>query len=313
VPSSLLGVTFAGPELTATELLTGERAGPGTTGGPTAWAVELAYTSDQRFESVVAEEILAKQARGFKVILRVDYARKQPIPPPGDPEALRAYAATFVRLHQLTRGQVRWFVVGNEGNVDAAGDNPSRVTECLGGRDSCAPEWYVQVYRAVRESLRAYTNAYLIVGAPSPGGPNDVMRWTDGVDYLRAILSLLHPLEIDGVALHAYGGPADAPDHGLSQFSAQLGQQLRAIEESGLQGTPVFVTEINQESAPSSGFVSGAHEWIDQHNRRSEADVVAACWFVYHDAADEWRRYALEGRPEILGTLVELASLPPGR
>jgi hypothetical protein len=316
-PSSLAhglaGITFAGPELTASELLTGQPAEPGAPQERTVWSVEVAYTSDHRFDEVVAAELVSKAERGFRVILRVDYARKQPIPPPGDPEALQDYVATFARLHRMTAGHVRYYLVGNEGNVDSTGDDPSRVTECLAGRDSCAPEWYVQVYRAVRAALRENTDAYLIVGAPSPGDPADPTRWAEGAEYLRAILGKLHPLEVDALALHAYGGPADQPDHGLGQFARHMSDQLEAIEDSGLLGAPVFVTEINQESAPSPTFVRSAYEWLDAHNRRSRLDVVAACWFVYHDATGEWPRYALESYIDARGTLAEMSLFPAGR
>jgi hypothetical protein len=310
--AGLAGITFAGPELSTVELLEGRPAERGEA-GPPVWTVEVAYASDHRFDQVVTADLVAMQARGFRVILRVDYARKQPIPPAGDMVALSEYVRAFVRLHEMTDGKIRHFVIGNEGNVDTPGDDPSRVTECLGGRASCAPEWYVQVYRAVRAGLRSATDAYLIVGAPSPGDESDPMRWMDGAEYLGRVLALLHPLEVDGVALHAYGGPATDPGHGIGKFAGQMASQLAAIEGAGLISTPVFVTEINQDGPGSPEFAAAAFEWIDAHNRRSRVDVIAACWFVYHDATGEWSRYALEDEPAMLAAIGAGSRLPPGR
>ena len=147
------------------------------------------------------------------------------------------------------------------------------------------------------------------------------MRWAEGAAYMAQILGLLHPLEVDGVALHAYGGAAAAEGAaprttnsiGLDEFTGELDEQIRAVADAGLVSTPIFLTEMNQRSAPDPDFIRGAHLWIDQHNRRSPQDIVAASWFVYHDEMDQWREYALERRPEILMVFREAAGLPPGR
>jgi hypothetical protein len=70
---------------------------------------------------------------------------------------------------------------------------------------------------------------------------------------------------------------------------------------------------MNQRGSPHPDFVRGALEWIDQHNRHSAQDIVSANWFVYHDEMDQWREYALEGRPAIVAAFRESVGLPPGR
>jgi hypothetical protein len=325
LPSSLVGVHFAGPDLTASQLLMGrdapaatavQPAGAGETTAPTAWTVEVVYTSDERFDTPVSEELLDKIDRGFRIILRVDYERKQPVPAADDTEAVQRYVNTFLRFYELTHGRVRYFVIGNEGNLDTPGDDPSRTTECLAGRSACSPWSYVQVYRQVRWALRSRTDAYLLVGPPSPGSTKDPARWIDGAAYLRAILDLLHPLEVDGVALHAYGGqdgyqvPGARP---IDHFAYQLDGQIQAVTEAGLLTTPLFITEMNAFAAPDPGFVRETFRWIDDHNRRSAQDIVAACWFVYHDETGQWSSLALENQPEALTALRDGAALPPGR
>jgi hypothetical protein len=246
----------------------------------------------------------------------VDYERKQPVPPADDAAAVARYVDTFIRFYDMTGGAVRYFILGNEGNVDAPGDDPGRVTECLAGRGACTPEAYVKVYRQVRLALRSRTDAYLIVGPVSPGTLDDPLRWSDGLTYLKGILSLLHPLEVDGVALHAYGEPLGGAAGGRSidHFATQLQRQIEAVSEAGLVSTPLFLTEMNQAAAADPAFAQSAYAWIDDHNRRSAQDIVAACWFVYHDETGQWRDMALANQPGVLEAVrSSAASFVPGR
>jgi hypothetical protein len=316
LPQTVAGVHYAGPGLDADELLTGVEPAADATPVHTAWSVEVVYTSDHRFDDELVEELRAKHARGFRIILRVDYERKQPVPPADDPAAVARYVDTFIRYYERTNGLVRYFVVGNEGNVDAPGDDPGRVTECLAGRGACTPESYVAVYRQVRLALRSRTNAYLLVGPVSPGSADDPLRYADGLAYLGRILSLLHPLEVDGIALHAYGqdlGGAQGVSRSVDHLTHQLERQVATIAEAGMVSTPLFVTEMNQGAAADHGFVEAAYAWIDGHNRRSPLDIVAACWFVYHDETGQWRDLALEAQEEALAGFRSSAGAPPGR
>jgi hypothetical protein len=190
------------------------------------------------------------------------------------------------------------------------------VTECLHGRASCSPASYVAVYRQVRRAIRTQTDGYLLVGPTSPGTVEHAARWMDGTDYLRAILDLLHPLEVDGIALHAYAGEdglAREAAGSLDHFAFQLQRQIDAAAASGYLSTPLFLTEMNEYTAPDPEFVRAAYAWIDAHNARSGQDILAACWFVYHDETGQWRSMALEGQPAVLEAARSAAEMPPGR
>lgn len=313
LPRTLAGVHFAGPTVTAPELL-------GAAADVTGWAMEVAYASDDQFEALRMRELIALSQRGFRVILRIDYAHGQHIPPLYDPEALARYVDAFRRYYSGTDRWVKYFVVGNEGNIDAQGIDPDRLTECRAGPDSCEPEAYALVYRAVRRALRTETDAYVLVGATSPGPADHAARWMDGGEYLNAVLNFLHPSEVDGIALHAYApgtGADPAPPEYLAaavrHFAGDLTRQIDAARDAGFVSTPLFVTEMNQQLRPDPQFVREAYQWIDAHNRRSRQDIVAACWFVYHDETGDWAEVALEHAPAVLEAFKEAGAYPPGR
>ncbi len=306
LPDTLAGVHFAGPEITSAKLF--DRP-PGFK----AWAVEVAYASDENWEASTAERILTLYDRGFRVMVRIDYARKQQIPPLDDPQALDDYAEAFVRLHKRTGRWTKFFIVGNEGNVDESGDSSERRTECLAGRESCIPAAHATAYRAVRKALVGQTDAYVLLGAASPGTVDHPARWMDGSEYLKAVLQYLHPSEVDGIALHAYApeAPGD-PQYALAAFASELSRQIEAAEEAGYVSTPLFVTEMNQQGIPDPDFISAAYSWIDAHNSHSRQDIVAACWFVYHDETGAWGHMALENSPAAIEALSRV-TYPPGR
>lgn len=305
LPDSLAGVHFAGPEVTAPKLF-------GHEPGFTAWAVEVAYASDDDWISKTAERMLDLHERGFRVIVRIDYARKQHIPPLDEPDALEDYAQSFVRLHRRTGRWAKFFVVGNEGNIDEAGGDSSRRTECLGGRETCAPEAHAVAYRAVRMALVGATDAYVLLGAVSPGTAEHPARWMDGDEYLSRVLQYLHPSEVDGIALHAYAGEF-ATNEALAHFAGDIGSQIEAAREAGYLSTPLFITEMNQVGKPDPEFVRAAYAWIDEHNGRSRQDIAAACWFVYHDETGDWGHMALENSPAALEAFSEMGVYSPGR
>jgi hypothetical protein len=309
LPSTMAGVHFAGPEVTAGELFGGGS-------NRTAWAVEVAYSNDDGWEPTVAKSLADLQERGFRVIARIDYSRRQHIPPLDDLEALDEYASAFVRLHKRTGSWVKYFVVGNEGNIDDYfAPDWNRRTECLAGREWCDPRAHALAYRAVRRALVGETDAYVLLGAPSPGTDDHPARWMDGTEYLKAVLGYLHPSEVDGIALHAYA-PESAlvgSSAALAAFTGSLAEQIAVAEEAGYVSTPIFVTEMNQNGRPDPEFILGAYQWMDHHNRNSRQDIVAACWFVYHDMAGDWGYMALEKSPDALEALSVVGAYPPGR
>lgn len=308
-PATLAGVHFAGDRYTAAEVFGG---GPGQTG----WAVELAYASDGAPDAV-ARRMTALHRRGFRVILRVDFARGQHIPPAADAAAVARYVDFVVKAVGAAGGTVRHVVVGNEGNIDEAGDDPGRNTECRLGRATCTPEAYAAVYAAVRAALQPRGDVAVLVAGVSPGDADHPARWMSGPDHLAAVLAQLGPGDVDGVALHAYGleqAPVPGlPAEPLAYFQALVERQLDVMAAAGHVRTPVYITEMNEYTRPEAAFVRAAYAWLDGLNRAGRARVRAACWFVL-DGSGAWSDVALAGRPDILAVFREAAQrYPPGR
>ena len=94
---------------------------------------------------------------------------------------------------------------------------------------------------------------------------------------------------------------------------AKLEPQIAAAEEAGYVSTPLFITEMNQKGMPDPEFITAAYEYFNRHNRHSRQDIVAACWFVYHDETSDWGFMALENSEEAVEALGIVGHYPPGQ
>ncbi len=305
LPDSLAGLHFA-PGIPASELFGAGRRG---------WAVELAYAADGGAEAV-AGRLSRLRDLGYEPILRLDYDRRQNIPPAGDAAALATYRDFATRVIDAGAGRLRFVVIGNEPNIDEVGAGPARNTECLAGRDGCQPAAYAAVYRELRGALRA-RGAFALVAGVSPGGDNHPARWMGGPEYLAAVLAELRPGQVDGIALHAYGLEAEPvpglPPEPLAYFQALVRRQLVAVDGAGHGATPLFLTEMNQYTAPEPAFVHAAYGWLDGLNAARRGDILAAVWFVY-EGGGAWNEVALTRSPDVLAAFREVAArYPAGR
>jgi hypothetical protein len=305
LPDALAGLHFA-PGFAASEIFGAGRSG---------WAVELAYATDGD-GAAVGSRMAALQQRGFRPILRLDYARGQNLPPAGDAEALRRYLDFAISAVERAGGRLRFVVIGNEPNIDEDGTDPARNSECLAGREGCQPAAYAAVYRAARAALRPLA-AYALVAGVSPGTDAHPARWMGGPEYLAAVLALLRPGEVDGIALHAYGLEAEPvpglPPEPLAYFKALVSHQLAAVDAAGHGATPLFITEMNEYTRPEPAFVHAAYGWLDGLNLQRRGDILAAAWFVYqgHGA---WDAVALSRNPAVEAAFREVAGrYPSGR
>lgn len=279
---TLMGVHFAGdpgdPDLS--RMMDGRRG----------FTVELAYGEDPTWMPGTADHLRRLRDAGLTVILRLDYARGQNVPPPGAEEEFVA----FVRDVALAQ-------VGDAATIIVIGNEPNLDIECQRSGGRCEPEHYAQVYRRVREAARAAypdRNYQFLVAGVSPGGVWGP-RYLDGEEYYRRALGALAPGEVDGIAIHAYGGGDE--EASVAGFVAAVDSQLATLRDAGYGEEPVFITEMNRETtggaadeAVTARFLRRAYAWLDEHNRGGEQDIVGACWFVYA-ASDGWATYSLRG------------------
>ncbi|MDA8217742.1 MAG: hypothetical protein M0Z94_09020 [Dehalococcoidales bacterium] len=265
--------------------------------GRAGWTVDLSYASTADEESYwglneVAARVEAANAKGLRVLLRVDYDRNQSLPSAGDEAALQAYLRHLRRLARDDRLQgVYGFVVGSGYNAfDANAQAPDRpVTPAWYarlfdgyGQDAARADNVVQVVKAANPQIR------VLVGPARPwvqdqGGERPHVTNAPWLNYMNTLVADLDegtkakaaagiPLVApDGFALQAPGRPATPEMQGRAP-SAEPGLDLYRADWGGAQvgfrvyqdwlsiinaytttrGLPAYITSTNTY-APDEG------------------------------------------------------------
>lgn len=234
--------------------------------------------------------------RNMSIITRIDYNWGETVPSPSSPD-YAGWPTFVVGTVNTLRSYCHIWLIGNEPNILGEGTNwpDSKVT----------PAGYATIYRNVRNAIRNYAQAspagahLVLVAAPSPGGIIAGVRWMAGTDWLAEVIDNIPPEEIDGFALHAYGGT-------VADFHKGYTEQLAVIDGKGLWTRPVFITEWNRYATPGNATEEAA---AAQLCRDAFADVnawnqtpgthniVSMSWFVYdadQQASGGWNGYSIE-------------------
>lgn len=270
------------------------------------WDLEIAHTHNEFFWSAEWLRPLYADLTGNKnvsTITRVGYRFGDTVPAPASPD-YAGWAGNVVGVvsHLAPYGNV--WQLGNEPNITGEGTGwaNSQIT----------PAGYAQIYRNVRSAVRATAAAsprgphQVLVAPPSPGGVIPGVRWMDGNVWLGqtidAIMSAGSVNDIDGIALHAYGGS-------VTEFRRSVAEQMALVRAKGLGQVPVHITEFNRFSDPNApdaaaqeaaaaNFVRGAYQVLDEWNRRpGNQNIRSATWFVYdgdQTAGGGWNGYSIE-------------------
>lgn len=253
------------------------------------WAVELTYArlAEEGYWGIdgLVARVDRATAKGLRVLVRVDYAQGQSLPPAGDEAALAEYLAYLRRLARDDRlRDVYGYYVGSGYNsLDSNSLAPDRPV---------TPEWYARLFNGYGEDASRADNAVQVVRAENPSvrvfvGP--VRPWSadqDGsltyaidapwLNYMNTLVAALDqsarakaaagvPLAApDGFAIHASGRP-EAPELGGQAGSEEPRIDLRRSEWGGAQagfriyrdwldivnaypttrGLPVYITTAN--------------------------------------------------------------------
>jgi hypothetical protein len=261
--------------------------------GRSAWDVELTYTAlaDQSFWGIddLATRVHQATANGLRVLVRVDYAQGQSLPPADDQLALTEYLLYLQRLARDQRLQdVYGYLLGSgfneRGSNSQAPDRP--VT----------PEWYARLFNGYGEPVTHTDNAVQVIRAENPHvcvlvGPvrpwnvdqEGSRRYTIDAPWLNYMNTLVHALDSsarlkseagiplaapDGFALHAPGRPS-APELGAVDPGQEPRQDMPRDAWDGAQagfrvyrdmldvinaypssrGLPVYITSTNTFSS----------------------------------------------------------------
>jgi hypothetical protein len=122
------------------------------------------------------------------------------------------------------------------------------------------------------------------------------ISYKSGKQYLQELLYTLQPNQVDGIAIHAYGGPPDPanPNGAMDIFRFGLNgglgyrNQLQWIDALGFSQTPVLLTEFSAHVANGredlvANFLRSAATDINQWNGGStNHDLIGAIWFVWN-------------------------------
>ncbi len=216
------------------------------------WDVELTYCRPgaQPYWGLdeLAARVYAAEARGLRVLVRVDLAPEQSLPPSGDYVALTEYVAYLERLARDARLQgVYGYIVGSGYN---AGD-----ANRLAPEQPVTPAWYARLFNGYGEATartdnvlqavrRANPRARVLVGPVRPwaldqGGERP---YRPDVPWLSYMNSLVADLDEGARAKAAAGYPLAAPDG----FALQAPGRPGAAEMAGRSAADEPRTDLSR-------------------------------------------------------------------
>lgn len=257
--------------------------------GRSGWGVELTYArlaeADYWGADSLAARVQRDTAQGLRVLVRVDYAQGQSLPPADDYLALTEYLAYLQRLARDARLQgVYGYIIGSDFNT--------REANTLAPDRWVTPEWYARLFNgygepplhtdnAVQAIRAANPRVRVLVGAVRPwntdqGGSGEDYPAAPWLDYMATLVQRLDegarakavagiPLAApDGFDVQAPGRPdapelagharADEPRLALPRAAwggAQVGFQvyrdwLKIINASEtMRGLPIYIVSTN--------------------------------------------------------------------
>ncbi|HPL27387.1 MAG TPA: hypothetical protein PLG21_04930 [Anaerolineae bacterium] len=308
--------------------------------GRAGWDVELAYCrpDEQPYWSIdeLAARVYAALAKGLRVLVRVDYAPGQSLPPGGDYAGLSEYVAYAERLARDVRLQgVYGYVIGSGYNAHDA--------NALAPEQPVTPAWYARVFSGYGEAATRTDNVVQALRAANPVvrvlvGP--VRPWVADqgdppapwLGYMNSLVAALDeaartkaaagiPLAApDGFALQAPGRPAAAeltgrsgaeePRLDLKRASWQGAQAGFRVYRDWLaiinaypatRGLPAYITSSNtyapdDGAPPAQNYPRG---WLSAALAEADAEpqVQALVWFLDGPLGDaQWDGFSLARR-----------------
>jgi len=233
--------------------------------------------------------------RNMSLVTRIDYNWGQTVPAPSNPDQA-GWPDDVVNLVNSLGSYAHIWQVGNEPNILGEGHEwpDQKIT----------PTGYAQIYQDVRQAVHINANPspagehIVLIAPPSPGGATG-QRWMSGTDWLGQVINNIPNEQIDGFALHSYGGSS-------SSFMSTLQDQLAVIDSKGLYDRPVYVTEWNRYSDPNdpqqekdaAQFCRDAFAAVNNWNQtKGNHNIVCMAWFVYdadNQAGGGWNGYSIE-------------------
>jgi len=238
--------------------------------GRSAWDVELTYATlaDDAFWGIddLATRVHDAAESGLRVLVRVDYAQGQSMPPEGDHLALTEYLLYLQRLARDERlASVYGYFLGS--GFNELGSN------ALAPGHPVTPQWYARVLNGYGEPVTHNDNAVQMIHAENPQmrvlvGP--VRPWNDDQDgerrhaidvpWLNYMNTLVYALDQSARSKSEAGIPLAAPDG----FALHAPGRPDAPELQGTAPDQEPRTDLNREmwSGAQAGF-RVYRDWLD--------------------------------------------------
>lgn len=235
--------------------------------GRQAWAVELTYATlaDEAYWGIddLAMRLQAGAARGVRLLVRVDYAPGQSLPPAGDVMALDRYLGYVRRLARDVRlAGVYGYIIGSSAN--SAGSNS------LAPERPVSPEWYARVFNGYDSEPGRVDNVLAVLRSENPlaralVGPvtpwnedqNGRLAYTVDAPWLNYMNTLAAALD-EAAQLRAQAGmPLMAPDG----FAVQAPGRPELVDGDGGR-EPRLDLALPQWEGAQAGF-RVYRQWLD--------------------------------------------------
>ncbi len=257
------------------------------TGGKGIWLLETLMTEDKNpapwawgLEAQLDKFTRARD-RGHTLIIRIQPSWEMVVPGPGEMESfLVDVAATARSLADIAH----IWQIGNEMQLEG-GKYWNRTGEEL------TAELYVKKYKQIRNAITSVSSSLgpqIVLLGPVAAG---------NTDYLGAMCDELTADDVDGFAIHAYGG-----SHG--SLMQQIADQTTLIDRKGFAQKPIYMTEwgdrVDSALSPTSienvaNFLRHSFWELSVYNSDPlNHPIVCACWFVYQ-RSDQWKRWSILG------------------
>lgn len=235
--------------------------------------------------------------KNMSMITRIDYQWGQTVPAPTTMSAANWASAVVSGTVNTLAPYCHIWQIGNEPNLYLEGNGWTG--------NQISPANYATIYRAVRSAIHSTANAspagdHIVLIAPvSPGAVIPDVRWMDGADWMGAVLDNIPEEEIDGVAIHSYGGS-------VTDFHNSYVELLGELSSRGLDDVPVYMTEWARAATPGNATTEAEaanfcrQAFADVNTWNSTAgnhNIVCMTWFVYdanEQAGGGWNGTSIE-------------------
>lgn len=235
--------------------------------GRSGWVVDLSYAQlpdDPRWGlDALAERVYHATQVGQRVLVRVEYDRRQSLPPTNDFLALRDYLAHLERIARDDRFDgVYGYVIGSDVNsLDSNRQNPSHAV---------TPEWYARIFNGYGEPVSANDNAVQVIRAVRPD--------------VRVLVGTIRPWssDQDGTITHEIDVPWL---NYMNTLVARVDASTRAKAKAGIAGIAPDGFALQAPGRPNApelaGRIAAREPAVDLH--REAWKGAQAGFRVYED------------------------------